>query len=283
MRQVLSCHSTENLLIITAPKIASSYIRDYFKLWKDGKHTTDVSISIDPEIRYHIRTNDTTKLVENDFKKLFKEELDKDVLILIRNPYKRWVSAFAQDYIKTWFELDKNLTQFLLEIVLKHETIQPHLLKEFRKFNINYDKYPFVEWNGDPELKIESLKYVHYIKLFTTSILINYVQMLQSNQIRFYDNHNSCYHPLVENLIRSKKANFRILDIDEMDLKSILDLYQLDNSIPKMNLLKRNEGTYFTEIIKDLMVTPKFINAENFINKMLRPEMESYSFLKNRK
>jgi len=281
MKDTISCHSTENLLIITAPKIASSYIRDYFKIWKDGFHTTDVDIEIAGDIKHRVRTNNTTSLVESDFKKLFNNELDKDVLILIRNPYKRWVSAIVQDFIKTWFELDKSLSNFMWEIVLKKETIQPHLLKEFRKFNIRYDKYPFKEFNGDEELKLQSLKYIPYIKIFTKSILINYIQMLKANKLRFHDNHNSVYHSLVEALVRKRNANFIIIDIDEIDLKSVLDLYQPEGEEVKLNFLKRNEGSYFTEIVKDLMLTPEFKNAENLIDKMLKPEIDSYSFLQN--
>jgi len=283
MRHLLSCHSAENLLIITGPKIASSYIRDYYRIWNYG-HLTDVTIFMEGDLKHSVSINDKNKSsnnVNDDFTKLFNNELDKDVLILIRNPYKRWVSAFVQDFIKTWFEINTVYIKFFLEIVLKYESIQPHLLKEFRTFNIQYDKYPFKEYNGDDRLIEESFKYTPYIKVFIRGILTNYIQMLQSNQLRFWDNHNSLYHSVIDAIVRKKKANYRIIDIDEMNLNSVLDLYKPANSSrTKMNLLKKNEGTYFTEIVKDLMDTPRFKNTEVFINKLLRTEIDSYEFLK---
>lgn len=284
MSTILSCYSNEKILIITTTKIASSYIRDYYKLYNlNLQHLVNVDVLSENRYYCHGNNNKLVDDVDKDFKKLLNNELDKDVLILIRNPFHRWVSAFAQDYIKTLFELDDNLIKIFNDILLKSENIQPELLNDFRKLSIRYDKYPFKEWDGNEVWMRNLVKIEPYIKIITRAILTNYFQLIKFNKIRLNDNHNKDYHSILENILRyNKTSNFKILDIDEDDLKLVLDLYE-DVPKPKLGLSKKNDGSFFTKIIKDILTENRFKNVENILYKKLLTEFNSYNFLKNRK
>jgi len=113
----LSIHSEEDVLIITIDKIASSFIREYYEYnsYQDlppNIHLPKFVINPSELVghKHEYLTNipsDTTneKLISTikNVELFLKQEFTKDILILIRNPWKRFISAFIQDYIKPLF------------------------------------------------------------------------------------------------------------------------------------------------------------------------------------
>lgn len=227
-------YDTKYALILTTEKVASTYLLHYFKDYIITAENDEYNESIDiPNLTFEW---DITKskagkwtiqhdsnLKDDDFldKKnktidlFLKGKLKKDVIILIRNPWERFVSGFLQDYLKpiytnpiTFFFigttiLDKDEDTSMYDWWIKNKSIIE---------NVSNDN----EWPED----IIFVKCLNYI--FKNIIK----QWFESGSNVFFG-HNSPYHIKLLHLLFNIKNRdtIKIFDIDTADLDTIFGKY----------------------------------------------------------
>lgn len=104
-------HSTERYILFTDLKLGSTYIKRYFEYPNNNKlpmyERILPSISVNPNtLELSFNENDFSfknlnhKKFYTDVKNILEKKSNKDVIILLRNPKLKFISAFIQDYIK---------------------------------------------------------------------------------------------------------------------------------------------------------------------------------------
>ena len=226
-RNGINLFKREELLIFTAPKIASSFLNNYYQnidakrkepLYGeliDLHHLSfDVSLEKDKDdklewklweaggsLKYDNNVDFRTSTSEAFYQFVKNEGLNSDVMILIRHPYIRFCSAFIQDYIKPLFTTRVfpvfiksilNTGDKLDNIDEVYETVY-YVLSRFESSNYVTEK----EFKSSPK-KLETIK--HHMGLFLSRLLKN---TYSNTKIKFYEGHNTVYHTLMVQLLIS--------------------------------------------------------------------------------
>ena len=214
------------VIVFAALKMATQYLGHWFN-----------SKPIDFEIKY--LHDGTIEVTNGHFDKPSKEHtLIEDVfnnknkgfeiLFLTRDPYKRFLSAFVQDYIKPLFQNNsKNIhARLLMEYIFNDVSLYekvPYKRDEVR--DLFLQKYNTIEsgwnWENDNSEDLSSDMVLFCIQAITRRVL-------NSGGIGIMTGHNSLYHTKVRNLIDwTPTNNIRLIDIDNQSLNDALNKYEV--------------------------------------------------------
>lgn len=232
-------YNTPMCLIITTTKIASQFLLKYY--W-ESKKTSSSEFTLSYESgEWAI---DNAKL---DFSSMEKEEeylalkswlidkdLKKEVIILIRNPWDRFVSAFIQDYIKPIFADEETyhlLGTLLLESGPHIERIpSEEIKKHIDKWNSPkvFDKLSTIY---DASIDFGSIDETLDINSTLNNVLASLIyRIISQDNYTVLNKHNSKYHLPILNLIHTiPQKNISVVDIDKADLTKILNKFEVGN------------------------------------------------------
>lgn len=286
----LSIHSEEDVLIITIDKIASSFIREYYEYnsYQDlppNIHLPKFVISPSELVghKHEYLTNipsDTTneKLISTikDVELFLKQEYTKDVLILIRNPWKRFISAFIQDYVKTLFNNQfpaKNMFSMFLRNNLEYSKSYKEKMEIWKKYD--YLFRDIEHENPEPVANIKPL-----IKIFLKEMLISYSNFADN----LNEGHNASYHAPILRLITSMNPNskIKILDISDDNLEGELRKYKFKSNWIDGN--KFHTSNFYSKMVYDLINEEKELkDFEQTIKNRMSNEIDAYNILYNKR
>ena len=130
-QNMLRASNTKFCLIINTTKIGSQYVRKFNHYEnKEGVPDTELNVELvikkDNSIKWHI-DNGGDKISKehlsdyNALDSFLNGTITKDVIILIREPFERFISAFNQDFIKYIFNPNTDCLHFLGLSILKNK------------------------------------------------------------------------------------------------------------------------------------------------------------------
>ena len=291
-RTPLKIYDTKYALIITSEKIASSYLNKFFRNEFIQSDTDGdgmgLSISL-PQLKFDYTfdasnvgkwdvdiggSTDESILKKSENLKLFiNGKLKKDVIILIKNPWKRFVSAFTEDYLKS--------------IIINNH---PHVLFQYGASCLKKDKELYDWWiynkslinrfkmlqQTTPETKELSSDENFYkcIRYIIHDILMNW----HNFNTNIFDGHNSMYHSkILHILFNIKNRNkIKIFDIDCNDLDKVFSKY----TIGTKSLGKVHTSGYFRNILESILNDETSVKLKEEILNNIEHELASYFNLK---
>ena len=279
----LSVHAEDDVLIITTDKIASSFIRNYYeydtyKNLPSGIHLPKYAISL-PYEKNSYETNiprDTNneKLISitNTLDEFLNKKYTKDVLILIRNPWNRFISAFVQDYIKPLFN-NTFISKIFISTVLKNK------LEYSESYNDLIDvwkQYDYLLRNIESEDTQVTSNILPIFKILLKEILLSYVSFQSNSQ----EGHNGSYHTSILSLVNDMNTNskIKILDISNDNIEDELRKYNFKSNYRYGD--RENTSTFYTNIINDLINREEELKYfKKIITESLSEEILSYNKL----
>jgi len=297
----------EDVLIFTGPKIASSFLNRYYKNIDSKRkkplygepvdlHRLSFDVSLEKNeddklewklweagLKYDNNVDFRTSTSEAFYQFVKNEELNSDVMILIRHPYTRFCSAFIQDYIKPVFGMRifpvfiksiLNTGDKLDNIDEVYETVY-HILSRFDTDDFVSEK----EFKNAPK-KLETIK--HHMGLFLSRLLKN---TYFNTEIRFHEGHNTIYHTLMVQLLISgsvpKHRKIKIVDIETDNLEDELNFYEVGFQKIKESL--PNSHPFLTSLLVYTINNHGRYNISNIFNDIkyeITQELFSYKTLK---
>ena len=280
---ILNYHDADKVGIISTTKIASTSIRDFYGYdeyssihlpcfnldYIDGKWNVKIQDfnldnGIDNIPKQIIDANDS-------FNKLVNGELSKDIIIVIRNPIKRFLSAFNEDFVTPIL----NINRFKLfgSLLLNTPSINMDKARLYELRNHINDmgvSYIGVSHNQTQSDLTDSLD-KDVLDLIASIMLTEY----STKKFPIWSVHNTPYHSTLLPFINDLNANITIVDIDESDLSNYLNLYE-DN--PK----KLNRLNISSVMGKSLTYAFNERINNDFILHELQNEILSYNILKSK-
>lgn len=242
----------KGVIVFAALKMATQYLGAWFN-----------SKPVDFKVKY--LHDGTIEIADRNFGDSTKEQkLIQDVfnnktqgfeiLFLTRDPYKRFLSAFVQDYIKPLFDNNsRNIhTRLLMEYVFNDVSLYQNVpYKRDTVRDVFLQKYTSMEdsgwlWENDDSEDLSSDMVLFCIQAITRKVL-------NSGDIGIMTGHNSIYHMRIRNLIDwAPTDNIRLIDIDNQSLSGALNKYevgikQMDPIHTTKNLTKRVDDVIKSE------------------------------------
>ena len=275
-------YNTENVIVFTARKIATQFLDKFYRTYlhnnieykftiqKRGDRNgvqvfSPVGVTQESEIVSYLK-----KVVNNDY------SIDKEIVILIRNPWKRYTSAFIQDYIKPMIYHTSPSDNLFFNFIFNND-----FMYNKHKIDIKNKKtYIDVFRRYVENRKINFNKIVvDDITREVIEFLIKSIILIDSDNIRKYlsSTHLYFYHTPILELIQDANINPKIIDIDEHNLSDELSKYE---KTPK-KLDRYHSSNELTDIFNNLEGSTLFDEYKKTIQKELQHEIDSYNKLKN--
>jgi len=228
----LYVYDAKMYMLITSTKMASTYLMNYYNQIDTPVEQNLFQINYTPTDGWLADPlNDSLKDSSahiNLTQFLNKGSIKKDVIILIRDPWSRFLSAFIEDYIKPLF-LDRGSFHLLGSLLLESGPNCPGFEEsEIEEYKKNWNT-PQIFEDLHPD---ESTDFgEHHLKY--TGELMNVIYALTYRRLSQYDfkvfqvNHNK-YHSLISNILNtSKQKNLLIVDIDKYKIDTLLNKYEI--------------------------------------------------------
>lgn len=275
-------YNTENVIVFTARKIATQFLDKFYRTYIDNNIQFDFTIqkngdrngvqvqrsagpTKDSEIVSYLK-----KVVNNDY------SIDKEIVILIRNPWKRYISAFIQDYIKPMIIHTSPTDNLFFNFIFNDDFM-------YNKHKIDIkNKKTYI----DVFRKYVENRKINFNRVVVDDItreviefLIKSIILIDSDNTRDYSNGDHFYfhHTPILELIQDANINPKIIDIDECNLSYELSKYE---KTPK-KLDKYHSSNELTDIFTNLEGSTLFDEYKKNIQKELQHEIDSYNKLKN--
>lgn len=262
----ISVHNQKHCLVITTQKIATQYLDRFFN---------DISPSNFKvrrlEHKWSIDIDDTLANENSQIKKHYdgidlflNGKLNKDVIILIRDPWIRFKAALHEDYIKPFTTAsNRNIIQLLGMIILKSNQNYSSLKNWIDN---RYMDTINGRWNdNEDEEFINSLT-----EIYKELILIWWI-----TDYSIQDGHNRPYHDLILRILLNNpnKQKVKIFDIDKVNLNEVLSKY----SVGRKKVDNQNIGGLGKKILSDLLDdSHEFSDIKTKVITMLDTEIQSY-------
>ena len=281
--------NTDKFLLFTRQKIGSSYVtKQYQRMYNldDGdmnsKQLPWITLdSIDLasfRFGYPRETNDETALlllkdIEVTWNAFINKSSKKDLILLIRHPRDRFISAFYQDCISPLLS-NNDSSNYL---TLRNMLIGKISTEDFIKFENEYlnQRSDGLSWlyNGD-----------RLNAIIAKAITSHVIQLFQMSNLSIETAHNHYYLYKYEYLLTSNiidNSKIKIIDIDSTNIASVLNKYD----VHKFPTTKENPSgwrmiiksvfdneypLFFKKILRELNHETfhynLLINSPNFIN-----------------
>lgn len=260
---------TDSCLILTRQKVGTSYIRSYFDL--DSTPAFEINLL---DNKFTLTTNPKGLEWERKFKQhgdsfdnfLNTNNFNKDVLVFIRNPRKRFTSAFIQDFVKEYLQPSEcTLLETFGQIILKDDDLDWWIK----------NRTVIHRFAGDKDNKLNhSSRLYECLEKLIDSIILGYI----NGKYEINSLHNGPYLQLLVSILNSNKNTDRvkIYDIDEININDIL-LQYYDKQLPKVYSSPKE----ITSITSDLINTNQFLIKKFMTDEITIKEADSYNILKN--
>lgn len=280
---IINYHDASRVAVISATKMASTSIREFYGYnqyshihlpcfnldyidgkWKAEIQDFNIDESVDNIPEQVINANDS-------FNKLINGKLSKDIIVVIRNPIKRFLSAFHEDYISPIKDL--NVFKLFGGLLLNSKSIDMDKARLCEiKSHINNMDISLLN-SQDSDINEDLINYLDRDTLnLIASILLKEYSI---KKFPIWYNHNTPYHSTLLPFINDLNNNVIIVDIDEQNLSNQLNVYE-DN--PRL-LKKLNKSTAMSNSLN--YVFNERMNNE-FILAELQNEILSYNILKSK-
>ena len=276
MRMLAQAFNTNKFLVFTRQKIASSYLTKHYqymynltqidKRFKQLPWLNLNSIDFKTDFGTSFEYPNPTKVIDNvtipllnDCKVTWSEFINKsskkDLILLIRNPINRFISAFNQDCISHLLH-DKTETNY---IILSNILIGKIHNSDYIKFQNTFF------------IKVSNLDWLYNSSGLNKDIakaIISYaIESFQIANLSIETIHNEYYlykyyYLISLNIVDNSKI--KIIDIDVINIASYLNQYDVynfptsyENKSKDWGVLIKNEfstnhSDYFTRILTDL-------------------------------
>lgn len=262
------------VMVLTTLKIATQFLNEWF-------HTTpfDVNVSFNKDGSCIFQNQDGT-VDDKSIKQLQKifngRERGIELVVLTRDPLKRFISAFNQDYIKPIFRY-------------KASTAHLNIMMEYIiKDNHSYVNFPYTK----EERMAQYLELHRNRKLHDVQTNDDYIQSMSKEYLEFlcfniitrvtsdadyevFKSHNGEWNtPLLQLLSFVKDSNVvRVIDIDNQNLSAALSKYEIGTKTLDPIHTSKNIGPILQDVFK---------KTHRNINELLQTEILSYTILKNK-
>lgn len=262
------------VMVLTTLKIATQFLNEWF-------HTTpfEVNVSFNKDGSC-IFQNEDGMADDKSIKQLQKifsgKEKGIELVVLTRDPLKRFISAFNQDYIKPIFR--GKTSTFHLNIMMEY------IIKD----NHSYVNFPYTkEERMTQYLELHRNRKLHDVQTnddYMQSMSKEYLEFLCFNIItrvtsdvdyEVFKSHNGEWNtPLLQLLSFVKDSNVvRVIDIDNQNLSAALSKYEIGT--------KTLDPIHTSKNIRP-MLEDVFKKTHGNINELLQREILSYTILKNK-
>lgn len=243
----------DKILILTKPKVAHSWCRDIF-IEKNLDINTDTSFLV------NFITLDILTYFTDDFNKKYFDEISpiwtnflnknekRDLILLYRNPFENWMSAFIQDYIRPLVPRQEVQSPYFIKFIRDIHSIETSIKEEFIlecKSSNSYDK----------------IFYQKYKKIMYEIYRIQFQSHLNNGIIN--SGHYFPWITFIYKLINSNKidsSKIKLIDIYESPLEIQLSPYIEMMEFDESNIKNNNSGF-------DIMY--KLISESNYKNKII--------------
>jgi hypothetical protein len=278
----LDFFSSDKLILITLPKVASRYVGEIFE-HNDNCYLTKLSIDYDFSILeinttqnhdklFSIKSDTAKQNTEEQWNSILNGNFEKDIIFLYREPYQRIISGIIQEFFG---EFDNLKNSFIFKPYIDS------IFENISLYNIIKSKEPFELYN----MIDDNNDFYKMYEIF----LINFIEYESVNLIK--RTHVSLYlvylNDLIKNLITKNKIH--LLDIDNLntDLKNILINYNLkprptniDEESKRSNEKIKNILDNIIQNIEDKQYSKEFINTIDIVNQIIEIENIFYKKIK---
>ena len=273
----------ENSLILTTHKIGSTWLSSV--LYNNQNHENQFFIDIlnGTIITPSLNPSPTHERIINLFYKALNGECK--IYILIRNPWNRFLSGFAQDILGQP-SFDEKRKEKPIEIFEKVCSL--HNLDDT---NSNYSEYrDYLVKRGDEfDLKNDDVFFKNRYHTITQRIIeFLFINFVQSG--KFVSQHTKPYLSYVIRLIGNDALNYEFIDIDKTPLQEFFKDYPFYKTF-KMNLKDVSDEEYHSENFKDhwkreiyldskvnFWPTQNKIKTKNYINNYVDSIEDIYNY-----
>jgi len=294
--------SLDKCMIFNGPKMGSTTTQvalttnpavfhiDYTDI-KKSKQSEDGIKNLKKQLDYDKQSkflhNDLLNIenVQKDWDDLCNNKIKKDVIILFRDPFKRYVSAFAQDFIKDfmfqpykkeeipWWQ-DPSVTG---NNIKSNKQSHPYLIgflmeSGFSQSDIDsYLQYELI--NGAPKRNSNERKI--FTKIMTL-LFRNYFKLSMSNY-RHYRTYIT-QHIVLFNSLGNSKSKVKFINIDKTNFGEYLSQYD-----ERFNSNKNNDSSPVNEILEEVIISEMSHSndVKYYINFILSYEYMAYYDLYN--
>lgn len=261
------------VMVITALKIGTQFLNEWF-------HTKPFEVQAnwreDGSVFFVLNDEEndyTIKGVEKLTKIFTGKERGVELLVLTRDPLKRYVSAINQDYIKPIFKSNNASavhTQIMMEYIFKDTTSYinfPYTPEERmgRYLEIYRNRQHSDVQTNDDYIKAFPKDYLEFLCFNVISRVIS-----QPNYEVFRGHNSEWNTPLLQilNFVKNKNQ-IRVIDIDNQNLSAALSKYEIGTKSLDPIHTSKNLKPIITKIINTLDIEDEFSS-----------ELLSYNILK---
>jgi len=264
--------STEKFIILTQPKICSSYIGSQFSKIKKINESTPPWVKFnatDLSIKRFDMGEDYPKLildeVESDWKDILSKKSKKDIILLVRHPMKRFTSAFFQDIIRDMINPKTDSKRELLLSLLKSEISNSRYDEVEEIIYSDTDSDSWVYHNSEVDIDIARIICRYTLNEF------------KERELSAEISHNVYYLYKYYHFINSiNSTKIKVVDIDEVDVSKFLNRYDLHN-FPKG---KDNNSYNWKSQIYHTLVND-FPELHEAVCRDLQTELYFYNIIKH--
>ena len=268
--------NTKFFLVINTVKIGTQYVKA-FNQHESGTPNQDNIFNLElikkpDDFVWNLRPPNSAHENDSNYKALdsfLNGTIKKDVIILIRDPFERFISAFNQDFIKPIFHDVYNLQSIGLSI-LKSDGNQS-LYDWWLTNNLAYlDTIPDLKTSNDFSYDDLDKTFKLCIESIIKSVIISWAE----SKCDVNYNHNIYYHPIIVNMVFENKNKFKIFDIDDVDMNDIFCKYLAGIQ----SIGSPNASNFIKRIISDIFNNNDMLNS--YVKKRLKREYMAYGSLK---
>jgi len=255
--------NTKKLIIISRPKIASSFLDHVFFEFPENRNV----FSLTHELTLKFDNSKTQDGVQFEIENIFNGKSKKDILILYRSPLKKFLSGTIQDFDNGFLKLDKH-HHFLIENFFKD-------YPEFKKFILL--KYSIIE----EFLKDVGSERNEEFEKYYSKLLFEFASFIIENNIISGHNDNTNY--LTYSLINEKiidKNKLYLLDIDSAEKNTLMDFLKKYEIQPKRKEYRNSQKTG-ADLLHRMIRNNKHLNV--LLHDNIKVETFFYNLLQSSK
>jgi len=279
----VSAYDTSMFLLINSQKIATQFVNLFFKdtceqhtieydykesIWKilDSKLDSD-------GIGHSIKAHTSLESFLNT------DTFTKDVIILIRDPWERWKSAFHEDFIKNLIDTRQRSgpSSMFYGLTALNASGNTELESWWASNSEHYmGKYERAITKNEPHY-INGMpnEFFKCMEIITASMVHNYI----TAGIPVFWHHNRQYHEVISNIMLTNKNlnKIKIFDIDKVDLNSVFSKYTVGTkNVGYLNTSKFSKTKFLDRVLE---MKPEITER---LKSQMRYEILAYQVLSQR-
>ena len=251
-------------LVITTQKCGTQFLGSFFSAEngtyqlalyynnKTGKwNTHDTSHS---ELDYEKSQSEVSFL-----KFLNDTQFNKDVIVIIRNPWERFVSAWYEDYLKPLLESPNQHIPYLVGLGIL-DNIPDALYQDSTAFRRKHEMITLVSfWKEHGQEGIANYhrgKDTDFIFKLCLELICSFmVKSYIVSNLFVQQGHNHPYHTLLSSILITSPnlRKVKVFDIDEVDLNEVFNKYVAgsSNDVGYRNASKESKKDYLYTVLNE--------------------------------